>query len=234
MLRNKNLFNLILITTLSIMFSGCGKNDGQNNVDKILNKQQSSKSIKTEASIAKVINKIMTSAPTESINKILASQPIANTKVIESVAVIAPNKINVSLIPTDFAFTFNPSAKHKITVIGNLENNFIQRFVNNDIEQLKDTTVYLLIVSSNQDEVEKLSQIYCSPNKLAAINTFYSSNQIENQNKNCNKDGLNYTQSYVENNLSKYQLPVIIFEDGNIVNNSMNANAALINQYLSN
>ena len=60
----------------------------------------------------------------------------------------------------------------------------------------------------------------------------YLNNQkITNENMNCNKDGIHYVNEYIKNYFSKKDFPIIIFDDGNYVENTYNATPQLINLY---
>lgn len=140
------------------------------------------------------------------------------------------NRVDSSLIPIKFSIQYkNGNGNNQIAVFLDLNQDFTKDFIENQIPSIKDTTINVFIVGGDDEAIEK---IYCSDNKIQSLSAYLNHLKIENQDRNCDKDGLDYYKKYYQDTLSQKTLPIVIFSDGNLVDNALSANSSIINQYL--
>lgn len=207
----------IITVTLSLMMTGCNKNN-TNNLK--IPKQTTSSSIESSVKTVKV----------ESTNNIfLESSNINEVKnIIESSNITTTQKIDVSQIPINFAITYlNGNNNHQVAVFLDTEQEYSKYIINN-VSEIKNSNIYVFLITGDNEYIDK---IYCSENKNNSLYLYLNNKQINQSNRNCDKDGLNFYQTYFKNNYNITELPIIIFGDGNIVKNAINATPNLINEY---
>lgn len=140
------------------------------------------------------------------------------------------NKIDVSLIPIKFSIQYkNGNGSKNIAVFLDLNNDYSKQFIS-EIPEIKNTTVNVFMANGDDSIIDK---IYCSEDPKQSLSSYLNSLKMDSNNRNCDKDGLEYINKYISNNLSDKQFPIIIFEDGNFVENATNATPELINKYNS-
>lgn len=220
---------IILITTiLSAFLISCSKNEDKLNfLDKDKTKPNSSKEITKKVNAS---NEISSSPKSDIFKKINnASEPISGKEVNSNKD--NGNKIDVSLIPIKFSIKYkNGSGENQIAVFLDLNQDFSKTFIAN-IPNIKNSTINVFLENGDQEAIEK---IFCSSEQNQSLNSYLNGLKIDNSDRNCNKDGLDYSNKYYQDYLSQKKLPLIIFSDGNFVENATGANSDLINQYLGN
>ena len=222
-MQNKQKYLILLLT--SLFLCSCSKNNDKINFLNKSKKNQSSEPVKKTASLPISIKKQQSSAPILNVfdNKSDSSEVVTQSK-------HDPSKIDVSLIPIKFSIQYkNGTGENQIAVFLDLNQDYSKTFIEN-IPKINNSTVNVFLANGDQEAIEK---IYCSEDQKQSLISYLNSLKIDNANRNCNKDGLEYSNKYFQDYLNDKKLPILIFSDGNFVENSINANSDLINQYLS-
>lgn len=222
MKNNKMILSLLISS--SILISSCSKE--KNNLSflkKDNSKPIASKIVKTNSSNSLVIVKENSS---NNITSVLnnSSEPVKTTT-------SSDNKVDITLIPIKFSIQYkNGTGSNQIAVFLDLNQDYSKDFINS-ISSINNTTVNVFMINGDQEAIDK---IYCSDNKQQSLTSYLNNLKIDNSNRNCDRDGLEYSSKYFQNNLQDKTLPVIIFSDGNVVENATSATPDLLNKYLEN
>lgn len=228
---------ILLTVIISSFIAACSKSE---NISGKLKKQpNSSDSISINSSsptIQKDLKKQNSSEDLALENKLLdnlksnSSDSLSQNKSLNNVSDDDLKKIDISLIPVKFGLNFqNGASTHSIAVFVDINQSYTKVFLEN-ISKIDNTTVYLFPINGDSENLEK---IYCSEDQKQGLISYLNGLKIENNNRNCDKDGLEYSLKYFKDTFKDKQTPIIVFDDGNYVYNAVNANFNLINEYQS-
>ncbi len=214
-----------IIILLSFILLSCSNDNKLNLKNKLNKKNNSEPNIKIQASNINKNNTVKIESTNETLKTLNLNIEKPN---FESSTIKDKKLIDISMIPTIFSFKYEQKENnHSLALILTLDNLYLKNFINN-INKIKDTNIYILILSENDNIFNK---IWCSENREIALEKYLNNQKITNENMNCNKDGIHYVNEYIKNYFSKKDFPIIIFDDGNYVENTYNATPQLINLY---
>lgn len=216
-----NKTNCILTILIGLTLISCSKNENKIKFNKKDNASVSQKAVSSSTIETNNINKL-NSSDLNSVIKGEASEAVENVK--------NNSKIDVTLIPIKFSIQYkNGTGQNQIAVFLDLNQSFSKNFIS-DISNISNSTVNVFLSNGDQEAIDK---IYCSEDQKQSLSAYLNGLKIDNNNRNCNKDGLDYSNKYYQDYLSSKSLPLVIFSDGNFVESAFNANSELINKYLS-
>lgn len=208
--------NALFAILIGLTLISCSKNENKINFNK---KENSSSNLKVTSS--KPINKLNSSSNLNSVISGNSSEVVSKVK--------TSSMIDVTLIPIKFSIQYkNGNGQNQIAVFLDLNQPFSKSFIS-DIGNISNSTVNVFLSNGDQEAIDK---IYCSEDQKQSLSAYLNGLKIDNNNRNCNKDGLDYTNKYYQDYLSTKSLPILIFSDGNFVESAFNANSELINKYL--
>lgn len=214
-----------LIILLSFLLLSCSNDNKLNLKEKLNKKPNTENNIKNQASNINKNNILKIESINEPVKHLNLNIDKQN---LESSTIKDKKLIDISMIPTIFSFKYEQKEnKHSLALISTLDNLYLKNFINN-INKIKDTNIYILILSENNNIFNK---IWCSEKREIALESYLKNQKIINENMNCNKDGINYVNGYIKNYFSDKNFPIVIFDDGNYVTNAYNATPELINLY---
>lgn len=201
-------------------------------------KEKSNLNFKKKEASKEVASKVISSStfvekntPIESENKLnLLINNSESNLISESNQKKNSPMIDVSLVPIKFSLKYkNGGGLNQIAVFLDINQDFSKQFIEN-ISKIQNSTINVFLINGDQSIIEK---IYCSDDQKQSLDSYFNGLKIGNDDRNCNKEGLEYSQKYYQDVLNNDQLPIVIFSDGNLVVNAKNADYELINQYIS-